>query len=361
LQLDPLRDHAVPRPVRPLLLKIAILLLIATSGSIAAPRGDALYEKKCGACHGLDGSGGVGIPLSLPSFQASVDDHFLFNNIRHGRPGRVMPAYPDLSDAQVNAIVKHIRSLAPNIKPVVFDNKRVVKGDVTRGKQLYGENCAQCHGANGEGGHGTGVTFSRPRDLPIIAPALNNAGFLAAASDEMIRHTITYGRRGTPMQAFGRKGQNEQQINDIVAFIRTFEQSKHWAPIAVDEATITMESSYSLEESVENLQRAAIGKNFKIIRVQNLEDGMFPEEDQDKSAVIVYFCNFNFVNRAINIDPRVGLFLPCRITVAERDGVVTLTAMNPRFMSRFYNNSELDEACTEMYDTYIEIMEEATL
>ncbi|MDH3354039.1 MAG: c-type cytochrome [Chromatiales bacterium] len=342
-------------------LKIALLLLIATFSAIAAPRGDVLYEKNCGACHGLDGSGGVGIPLSLPSFQASVDDNFLFSTIRHGRPGRVMPAFKALGDAQVNAIVRHIRSLAPGIKPVTFDNKKVISGNVTNGKKLYSENCAQCHGANGEGGHGTGVTFSRPRDLPIIAPALNNGGFLAAASDEMIRHTITHGRRGTPMQAFGRKGQNEAEINDIVTYIRSFEHAKHWEPIAVDEATISMESSYSLEETIDNLHRAAIGKNFKIIRTQNLEDGMFPEEEQSKHSVIVYFCNFSFVNRAINIDPRVGLFLPCRITVSERDGIVTLTSINPRYLSRFYNNSELDTACSEMYDIYVDIMEEATL
>ncbi len=341
--------------------KITILLLLLAGTANAAPRGDILYEKNCGTCHGLDGSGGVGVPLSLPSFQASVDDHFLFQTIRHGRPGRVMPAYMDLSDAQVNAIVKHIRSLAPGIKPIEFNNQKVIKGNLAKGKQLYAENCGQCHGANGEGGHGTGVTFSRPRDLPIIAPALNNSGFLTAASDEMIRYTITHGRRGTPMQAFGRKGQNEAEINDIVAYIRSFEKARHWSPIAVDEATISMESEYDLNETIENLKRAAIGKNFKIIRVQNLEDGMFPKEEQDKRSVIVYFCNFDFVNRSINIDPRVGLFLPCRVTVTERDGLVTLNAINPRYLSRFFNNSELDEACTEMYDIYIEIMEEAIL
>lgn len=342
-------------------LATALMLLFLAPAIIAAPKGDKLYEKHCGACHGLNGSGGVGVPLSLPSFQASVDDHFLFQTIRLGRPGRVMPANNDLSDAQITAIVKHIRSLAPDIIPIAFDNEKRIKGDIANGEKLYSENCAQCHGAKGEGGHGTGVTFSRPRDLPIIAPALSNSGFLAAASDEMIRQTITYGRRGTPMQAFGRKGQNEQEIDDIVAYIRSFEEAKHWTPIPVDEATISMESEYGLQETVENLQRAAIGKNFKVIRVQNLEDGMFPKEEQDTKSIIVYFCNFSFVNRAINIDPRVGLFLPCRVTITERDGVVTLTSINPRYMSRFYNNSELDAACSEMHDIYVEIMEEATL
>jgi cytochrome c oxidase cbb3-type subunit 3 len=46
------------------------------------------------------------------------------------------------------------------------------------------------------------VTFSRRRDLPFIAPTLNNAGFLATASDDMIRHTLRHGREGTPMRYF---------------------------------------------------------------------------------------------------------------------------------------------------------------
>ena len=44
--------------------------------------------------------------------------------------------------------------------------------------------------AGSGGGKGTGVTFSRKRDLPVIAPALNNVGFLASASDNMIKDTI---------------------------------------------------------------------------------------------------------------------------------------------------------------------------
>ncbi len=65
------------------------------------------------------------------------------------------------------------------------------------GAKLYGRNCAACHGANGEGSKGTGVTFLRSRDLPIMAPALHNPGFLAAATDAMIKATLLHGRKGT--------------------------------------------------------------------------------------------------------------------------------------------------------------------
>jgi len=330
----------------------------------AAPDGARLFERHCAACHGLNGQGGVGIPLALPSFQAAVDDKFLFTTIREGRPGRVMPAFRSLSDAQLKAIIHHIRSLTPQKKTLEakMDIKKAY-GHPERGKVLYANNCAHCHGANGEGGHGTGVTFSRPRDLPIMPPALNNPGFLDAASDKMIKQTLMEGREGTPMISFLKVGLKEQDIDDIVSYIRSFQKHPlHWKYDREEAPTLTMESDYDLKTTVENVKRAAVGKNFRIIRIQNLEDGLFPAEQQNKKQIIVYFCNFNFINQALSLDPRVGLFMPCRITVTEdKDGTVHLMSINPKYMSRMFNNAELDESCQKMHDVYTSIMEEATL
>ena len=35
-------------------------------------------------------------------------------------------------------------------------------------------------------------------------------------------------------------------------------------------------------------------------------------------------------------------------------------AVNPNFLSRLFNNSELDSACDELYAIYSNILEEAT-
>ena len=118
----------------------------------AAPNGEKLYEFHCSACHGLDGNGGVGVPLALDSFQNSVDNDFLFKSIRHGRPGRVMQPFQTLSDAQINAIVKHMRSWVPGSEEVMASQPVTVKaGDKTHGQQLFLDHCAKCHGENGEG------------------------------------------------------------------------------------------------------------------------------------------------------------------------------------------------------------------
>jgi cytochrome c oxidase cbb3-type subunit 3 len=77
--------------------------------------------------------------------------------------------------------------------------------------------------------------------------------------------------------------------------------------------------------------------------------------------VILHFCNFNFLFKALAVDPRVGLFLPCRVTVVERDGKVLVSTINPLYLSRLFNNGELDEYCREMHDVYQSLIEDATL
>jgi cytochrome c oxidase cbb3-type subunit 3 len=340
------------------------LLVISTwlilSPALAAPDGEALYNQNCASCHGYDGHGGVGIPLALPAFLESVPDEYLSKTIRYGREGRVMPPFKYLSDAQIGAIVKHVRGFSKTeAAPLTLGS---VQGDQKNGARLYAKYCAACHGADGKGGKGTGVTFSRPRDLPVIAPALNNKGFLAAASDKMIKQTLMKGRDGTPMQSFLKQGLSESDINDIVSHVRSFEG--HITKLASHDdvpPVLVQESSYDLKTTVENVKAAAVAANYRIIRVQELDKGMVKEGKESQKEVVVYFCNFGLLNSVLALDPRVGIFLPCRVTVVEREGKVKVMSINPRHMSVLYNNRELDKACDEMTAIYESILEEATL
>jgi cytochrome c oxidase cbb3-type subunit 3 len=338
---------------------LAILLL--PQWAAAAPNGEQLFKQNCAACHGSEGTGGVGVPLALKDFLGNVPDSYLYKTIRHGRPGRVMPSFNKLSDAEIKAIVAHIRSWGPKAPKLSMAK---VKGDPAHGKKLFAQYCAACHGEHGEGGPGTGVTFSRPRDLPIIAPALNNPGFLTAAPDQMIKRTLMKGRRGTPMVSFLNKGLKEQDIDDVVSYVRSFEKQPpaHTSEqLEAESPVLVYESSYDFQTTVENVKKAAIGRNFKIIRMQYLDQGFVPPGKEDKQQEIVYFCNFQLINTALGIDPRVGLFMPCRITVVQHGDVVKVVSINPKYLSPLFNNSALNKLCNDMYQTYENILEEATL
>lgn len=345
-----------------LLFAVTLIAGFISSATAAAPDGAKLYARNCAACHGENGNGGIGVPLALPSFQAGISDDYLRKTIHLGRPGRVMPAFTSLDASEIEAIVRHVRSWHKGPSPS-FATKPV-KGDPARGKPLFAQHCASCHGADGEGSKGTGVTFSRPRDLPIMAPALHNPGFLAAASDAMIKATLMKGREGTPMVSFLKHGLTEKDIDDVVAYVRAFEkqpllhEATEWQ---VERPVITMDSPFDLNTTVENVKRAVNNNNFFYGRVQTLEYALTAPENENPNQVIVYFCNISMLNQALAIDPRVGMFLPCRITIVETAGKVQVMSVNPKVLSRLFNNAELLRLCDELSKSYTAIMEEATL
>jgi mono/diheme cytochrome c family protein len=92
---------------------------------------------------------------------------------------------------------------------------------VTRGQQLFTDNCATCHGKNGEGD---------------IGPALNSKKFLQTSDDGIIFSVIGSGVPGSGMPSWAQANGGpftDEQINDLVAFIR------HWQPTATDVAKPT--------------------------------------------------------------------------------------------------------------------------
>lgn len=341
------------------LLWFGAITLASASGQ---PDGARLYAEHCAVCHGSSGDGGIGVPLALPSFQATISDDYIRKTILYGRPGRVMPSYAYLKPAEIEALVKQVRSWN-KAKPLTFSSQPI-KGNPAHGAKLYVNECAVCHGANGEGGKGTGVTFSRPRDLPIMAPALNNRGFLASAPDAMIELTLEQGHEGTPMVSFLGKGLSVSDIDDIVSFVRSFDQGRpaqQTAEAPEDKPVIVRDSPYDLDTTVKNVMAAVNNNNFFYGRVQPLEYGLTSHDKADPHQIIVYFCNISFLNQALAIDPRVGMFLPCRISIVEHNGKVQVMSINPKILSRLYNNDELNALCDRLYEGYVAILEEATL
>jgi cytochrome c oxidase cbb3-type subunit 3 len=232
---------------------------VAGTTAHAAPNGEQLYIEHCGACHQLEGQGGIGLPL-LTAKLTDVSDDYLRRTVRMGRPGRVMPGFQRMSDAQVDAIVVYLRQRS-NTEGLVFSEERIA-GDLANGQVLYEEHCIKCHAADGSGeGQGTGVTMSREREFLVMPASISNPGFLASAPDEMIQRVITIGRKSADMPAFGRGKLSETEIADLVAYVRSFEQQGRAAEPADPEErpTHVYESPYDFDTTVANVKAALTG------------------------------------------------------------------------------------------------------
>ena len=345
------------------LFLIALLEFALLAPASAAPDGAALYETHCAACHQVSG-GGIGLPLAASKL-ATVPDDYIRATIRHGRVGRIMPAFPEFSNAQVDAITAYIRSWSVVAGPVYPDTP--VIGDASRGKEIYDVYCSSCHAADGSSeGLGTGVTYSRERKFATMPPAISNPGFLASASDQMIRQVIMLGRPGTAMQSFLDVGLKQQDIDDVVSYIRSFdkrERADARATAVADEGpALIFDSPYDYDSTIASLKSALEGRNFRHLPDRYLESGLAADDLVNRRQLTLRYCNFELLYRMMRVEPRLGVGLPCRITVVEKDdGSVQLIAMNMRLISLLFNNDQLRDLANEMHDVQLEIIDEALL
>ena len=91
--------------------------------------------------------------------------------------------------------------------------------------------CGGCHGNEGQGGI---TTYSLsdpldpskpPRQVQWKAPALDTV--LLRYSEDQVRSVLVYGRPNTPMPPWGVEGggpMNDQQISDLIAYLRTIQR-----------------------------------------------------------------------------------------------------------------------------------------
>lgn len=87
--------------------------------------------------------------------------------------------------------------------------------------------CGGCHGSVGQGGVAQfAITDDLGRSRPVkwTAPSLDDV--LLRFDDDEVRTVITYGRANTPMPPWGVEGggpMNSQQVNDLIAYIKSIQ------------------------------------------------------------------------------------------------------------------------------------------
>lgn len=168
--------------------------------------GNELYQFHCAVCHGEKGAGdgpaakflypkprnftiGLYKYKTTPFDVSQPTDDDLLKTIREGLPGTAMPAWKTLlSDEQIHSLIPVVKGLdtvgiwAPeDASDKDFDEEGYYQGDalsftehagidnqipfsdesVTKGRQLFVDTCAQCHG---EQGHGNPAVDKRLKD-----------------------------------------------------------------------------------------------------------------------------------------------------------------------------------------------------
>ena len=117
----------------------------------------------------------------------------------------------------------------------------------------------------------------------------------------------------------------------------------------------------SVDQALVDLKQAITNNNYVFIRQQNVDSGLTNAAQENSRVIFVYFCNFGLLDHALRIDRRVGVFLPCKITLIQTPHGVAMIAVNPKQVSKHLNDKRLNEICDQLARDYRQILEEASI
>ncbi len=189
-------------------------------------KGKELYAAECVACHQANGEG---MPPTFPALKGSkvvADVKAALEKIQKG--GNGMPAYDKFSPEELAAILTYIRNAFGNhYGGVSVDEVKKLLGGgeaaapavdealLAEGEQVYKENCAACHQADGSG-------------MPPTFPALKDNANLKDA--QFVIETILKGK-GSGMPPFAQL--SDRQVAAVATYIRV--KFNDFGPVTEDE------------------------------------------------------------------------------------------------------------------------------
>ncbi|MEM7481484.1 MAG: c-type cytochrome [Acidobacteriota bacterium] len=243
--------------IRVLVALLALLLPLAAVGQDAPSTGEVVYEKYCSHCHGREGDGqGVAAKRMRPEprdFTAGKykirttpngflpTDADLERAIRKGLPYSTMPAFENLTEAELDAVVEYIKSFSDDFEdPEAFADPIAIPSPppyseelAAEGRELYQApetGCARCHGLDGRGDGSSAPTQTddwgvhlRPANLTMPWT------FRGGGTREDIYRTLNTGFNGTPMASFN-GALTDEQMWAIATFITSHNQDREEPP-----------------------------------------------------------------------------------------------------------------------------------
>jgi mono/diheme cytochrome c family protein len=210
----------------------------ATPQLLAAGR--RLYDKQCAVCHGATGAGdGAAAYLLYPkprdftqnefrlvstsTMQATDEDLFL--TITRGMPGSTMPSWEALSPAQRWALVYYVRQLTGASEPVdpaaviqVPSETPATSGGLARGRELFAQACASCHGPQGRGDGQQVMTDDA--GVPIKPRDLTAGVFKGSSESADLYYRIVAGLPGSPMPSYAGV-YTDEQLWDLIHYVQS--------------------------------------------------------------------------------------------------------------------------------------------
>ncbi|HUA60468.1 MAG TPA: c-type cytochrome [Verrucomicrobiae bacterium] len=203
------------------------------------------YRALCARCHGEKGDGNGTVAwyidpsprdFTRPDFMNTKPRERFVKSIQEGVGGTSMPAWGKaLDEDQVNGVLTYVlqtftkepeRPIRPRNLP---DHNPAASSpaSIAHGERIFLQRCTGCHGRKADGkGPNSADILPHPRNL-------RNSFFVARLSDQRMMESILYGVQGTAMPSWIDYGLSQQDVGDIMNFIRSLNPQPGSQPNAI--------------------------------------------------------------------------------------------------------------------------------
>jgi len=122
---------------------------------------------------------------------------------------------------------------------------------------------------------------------------------------------------------------------------------------------ISVETDLSFDEAVNRtrnlLQEAGYGVLCEIDVKAKLEEKLGVEREP---YMILGACNPPLASEALDVEPELGVLLPCNVVIYEREGRTRVAAVEPERMLSIVGNEELGQIATRVREDLDRVVEE---
>jgi len=124
------------------------------------------------------------------------------------------------------------------------------------------------------------------------------------------------------------------------------------------ELAYTAESNRGFDELVDDLQKKIAENGFRVLYVHDVQKTLQDKGFTFSGYKIIELCNAKLAHQVLQAEMNIGLMMPCKINVYEKDGKRHIVGMRPTLISEFFPDVDLGSAPQEVESIVEKIIDE---
>ena len=110
----------------------------------------------------------------------------------------------------------------------------------------------------------------------------------------------------------------------------------------------TLTTIKDFEQALKDVQEEIVKAGMKVLIVHDVQKTLAEKGFQIEPFKIIEFCNAKYANEFLKADIKIGLCMPCKINVYQKDGKTFISGMRPIILPLFFPEANLGEKPQEV-------------